>query len=97
MDQFNANQMWGVVNGAQIEGGHYVPILGHPEPHVWTAVTWGKRQTITPNFLNTYMDEAWAYITAERYNAVTGESPQGYKDADLEKFIAQLPQAQTTS
>lgn len=87
MDQYNANQTWSVVPGANIEGGHYIPLVGHPTNNVWTCVTWAKRQTITPQFLTTYCDEAWAYIDPQRYNTVTGETPQHYKDADLEKYI----------
>lgn len=87
MDQTNAGQQWSVVPGATIEGGHYVPLVGHPTSDVWTCVTWGMRQTMTEQWLTTYCEEAWAYVSPERYNAVTGETPQGWKDADLEKFI----------
>lgn len=88
MDQFNANQMWSVVPGAQIEGGHYIPLVGHPVASVWTCITWGKRQLMTQNFLKKYCDEAYAYISLERYNAVTGETLEHYTDADLEKYIS---------
>jgi hypothetical protein len=92
MDQFNAGKMWSVVAGATIEGGHYVPVVGHPVQNVWTCVTWGKRQTMTPQFLTTYCDEAWAYIDPERYNVVTGETLQSFTDADLQKYITVLSQ-----
>lgn len=88
MDQFNNNQIWSVVSGAQIDGGHYIPLVGHPSNNVWTCVTWAKRQTMTPQFITKYCDEAWAYISAERYNAVTGETLEKYTDADLEKYIS---------
>lgn len=88
MDQTNAGQPWSVVPGAQIEGGHYIPLVGHPTDDIWTCITWGQRQTMTQQFLTTYCDEAWGYITPEQYNAVTGESQQGYKEADLEKYIS---------
>lgn len=87
MNQFNAGQPWSVVPGAQIDGGHYIPLVGHPTENVWTCVTWGRRQTMTPQFIQKYCDEAWCYITAERYNAVTGKTLEGYKDADLEAYI----------
>lgn len=90
MDQFNQGKMWSVVPGATIEGGHYIPLVGHPVESVWTCVTWGKRQTLTATFLTTYCDEAWAYIDPERYTAVTGETPAGFTDADLEKYISVL-------
>ena len=88
MNQFNnRNQIWSVVPGTQIDGGHYVPLFGHPSNNVWTCVTWGDRQTMTPQFLTTYCDEAYAWIDPERYNAVTGETVENFKDADLEKYI----------
>jgi hypothetical protein len=87
MDQFNAGQIWSVVAGAKIDGGHYIPLVGHPIENIWTCVTWGKRQTMTPQFLTTYCDEAWAYIDPERYNAVTGETPQDFTNADLGQYI----------
>jgi len=90
MTQTNNGQMWSVVPGAQIIGGHYIPLVGRPREDVWTCVTWGQRQTMTEQFIKTYMDEAYAYITPERYNAVTGESPQDEKDYDLEKFLSLL-------
>lgn len=90
MDQFNKGQRWSVVPGATIEGGHYIPLVGHPTKNIWTCVTWAKRQEMTPQFLTTYCDEAWAYIDPERYNAVTGETLQKFTDADLEKYITQF-------
>jgi hypothetical protein len=92
MDQFNQGKPWSVVPGAQIEGGHYIPLVGHPTNDVWTCVTWGQRQTLTQQFLTTYCEEAWAYITPERYNAVTGKSPQGWRDVDLQEYITLVGQ-----
>jgi hypothetical protein len=92
MDQFNQGKPWSVVAGSQIEGGHYIPLVGHPTNDVWTCVTWGQRQTMTQQFLTTYCEEAWAYITPERYNAVTGKSPQGWRDVDLEQYITLVGQ-----
>ena len=90
MDQFNAGQKWSVVNGASIEGGHYIPIVGHPEGGIWDCITWGRVQPMTWNFVAKYGDEMWAYISLERYKAVTGQDAEGYKDVDLERYIKQL-------
>jgi hypothetical protein len=91
MTQLNQGQIWSVVSGAQIEGGHYIPLVGRPTANTWTCITWGQRQIMTEQFVTTYMDEAYCYITLERYNAVTGETPQGVKDYDLEKYLYSLP------
>lgn len=88
MDQFNANQTWSVVSGATVEGGHYVPVVGHPYGGMWSVITWGKRQFVTWNFIAKYCDESFAYISTERYNSVTGETAEGYKDMDLSKFLS---------
>jgi hypothetical protein len=95
MDQFNAGKTWSVVPGAKVDGGHYIPLVGHPVTNAWTCVTWGKRQTMTAQFLTTYCDEAWAYIDPERYNAVTGETLQAFTSADLDKYITLLAAQKT--
>jgi hypothetical protein len=92
MDQFNAGKTWSVVPGATIDGGHYIPLVGHPIENVWTCVTWAKRQTMTAQFLTTYCDEAWAYIDPERYNRVTGETLQNFTNADLQQYISKVGQ-----
>lgn len=92
MDQFNNGQVWSVVPGASIEGGHYVPVVGHPYPGYWTCITWGQRQVMTWEFVAKYCDEVWAYIDPERYNKVTGLTYNGFKDADLEKYLALVTQ-----
>jgi hypothetical protein len=97
MDQFNQGQVWSVVPGAQIDGGHYVPIAGHPSNGMWSVITWGKKQLATWSFISKYADEMWAYITMERYNSVTGETAEGYKDVDLEKFITLVGQGSVNS
>jgi hypothetical protein len=86
MDQFNNGQVWSVVAGSSIDGGHYVPVVGH-WPGYWTVITWGKRQVATWQFIAKYCDEAWCYLDSERYNQVTGDTYNGYSSADLEKYI----------
>jgi hypothetical protein len=95
MDQFNANQMWTVVPGTKTEGGHYIPVVGHPTPGIWTCVTWGSRQTMSAQFLTTYCDEAWAWIDAERYSAITGKTLQGFDDTNLEQYLTDVAQAKS--
>lgn len=90
MDQTNNGQIWSVVPGAQVEGGHCIQLVGHPANGMWTCITWGQRQVMTQQFLQTYMDEAYFFVSVEQYNRVTGETPQGYHEADLEKYIALL-------
>jgi hypothetical protein len=92
MDQFNANLTWSVVPGSQIDGGHYIPLVGHPSDTVWTCVTWAKRQTMTAAFITEYCDEAYAWIDPDRYSLVTGQTQQKFDDAELEQYIKTITQ-----
>ena len=38
-------------------------------------------------------DETICYVSMDRYNAVTGESAEGFADVDLEKFVTLVAQA----
>jgi hypothetical protein len=83
MTQFNAGQVWSVVPGAQIDGGHYIPLIGVPAVGNLTCVTWAKRQVLTSTFYTKYCDEAYAYITQDSLNAKTKENPGGFDWAQL--------------
>ena len=97
MDQFNAGKEWTVVPGAKPEGGHYIPIVGHPNADTWTCVTWGKRQTMTAEFLSKYSDEAWAWIDPERYSQLTGNTQQGFSDASLQQYLTAVAKEQSAT
>ncbi len=83
MDQFNAGKPWSVVQGAQIEGGHYIPLVAHRT--YLECVTWGRIQYMTMQFYQKYCDEAWAILSPEMLNA--GKSPEGF---DLKQLQADL-------
>lgn len=84
MNQFNEGKPWEVVPGAQIEGGHYVPIVGRPEIGKLAVITWAKNQHMSEDFFSKYVDEAWAFITPESLNAKTQKNWGGYDWAQLE-------------
>jgi hypothetical protein len=85
--QFSEGQPWSVVQGAKIEGGHYVPVVGRPQSGVIAFVTWAQRAMMTDSFYTTYNDEAWAYVSAEQFTAVTGKDYEGYNEAQLEEYL----------
>lgn len=64
MDQFNAGQVWDVVKGARVEGGHCVMVVGYDAAGV-DIVTWGKRTRVTWAFWKKYVDEAWIVLDAD--------------------------------
>lgn len=65
-DQYDAGKRWDVVDGASIDGGHYVPMVGSVAPATEaTCITWGRRQTMSKEFYQKYNDESWVPLTKE--------------------------------
>jgi hypothetical protein len=92
MDQFNAGKPWSIVRGADIEGGHYVPLIAK-RSHYY-VVTWGRVQEVTAGFLRKYMDEAIVYLSHE-FLSGAGVSPEGFKLADLQADLAAVTSAKS--
>jgi hypothetical protein len=86
MEQFNEGKPWSVVEGAQIEGGHYVCCVAKRAN--LDIVTWGALQQMTVPFFEKYCDEVWAYISTE--DLQKEENPDGFDLAQLKKDLAQL-------
>ena len=61
MTQFNNGQVWDVVKGATIEGGHCVLAGAYDEAGVG-VVTWGAETKMTWAFWQKYVDEAYVYF-----------------------------------
>lgn len=80
MDEFNDGKPWTVVAGAEIEGGHYVPLLSRDAKY-WNVATWGKIQPVTEGFLKKYCDEAIAYVSTEML--IANKSLEGFDRATL--------------
>lgn len=85
MDQFNRHEQWSVVPGAQIEGGHYIVATGRRAPDDLGFLTWGRRQSVTQKFYETYADEAWAAVSVDELR--NGVSRRGL---DLSGLVAAL-------
>lgn len=81
MDQFNNRQPWDVQRtNAKIEGGHYIPAVGHHSGLI-NVVTWGRKIGMTEAFYKKYCDEAIAYLSPEIFTA--GKSLEGFNLAAL--------------
>jgi hypothetical protein len=52
MDQFNANHAWNYEPGSPIIGGHDVLAVEYRPNGCVGVITWGKRWTCTPSFMN---------------------------------------------
>lgn len=87
-EQFQAGQPWTVVRGAQIVGGHYVPVVGRVENGNFIVVTWGALQEVTPEFLTEYVDEAYAYLSTE--DLLHGHTLDGFAVDQLKADLAAL-------
>lgn len=89
MDQFNKGKPWSVVKGAQIEGGHYVPLVAK-RTHL-ECVTWGGLQSMTAAFFEKYNDESICYVSTEALHG--GKTPEGFDAAALLADLSKLPHA----
>ena len=89
MDQFDHGQIWSVVPGAQLEGGHYFTVTGRRTPDDIGLITWGKRQGMTRTFYTKYCDESWGIISQEEL--ANGKNIRGFDYAGLQTALGQLP------
>lgn len=90
--QFEAGEPWDYVSGAQLDGGHDVPVVQYGNG-LFGVVTWGKLQPVTPAFMTAkypdgtpYVEEAHAELAFDWVNAA-GTCPAGL---DLTKLMADL-------
>jgi hypothetical protein len=87
LTQSEHGQVWNVVAGAPIAGGHYVPLVGRRADGLH-VVSWGVDQVMTEAFLKQYCDEAIAYVSQECLR--NQKSPEGFSYADLISDLALL-------
>ena len=80
--------LWDVVPGSPISGGHCVIIVGYDE-QLFYIVSWGMLIPATPAFISTYMEEAYALLSKDFIN-VTGTTPQGIDWTNLQTDISQI-------
>lgn len=88
MDQFDRGQMWRVVPGASIEGGHYIPLVARRG--VTKLVTWAQEIGMTKAFFEKYCDEAWAILSSEHLTGAAGTSPEGFDMSALRADLAKV-------
>ena len=87
-DQFDAGEPWTVVPGDEIDGGHYVCCLGRNSRGNLLVVTWGRIHAMTPQFYQTYCDEAVAYLSLEPLK--NNLSPEGFNIDQLRADLAAI-------
>lgn len=87
MTQFNNGQVWDVVKGATIEGGHYVPVVYFDGTYFY-CITWGAVQKMTIAFFKKYCDEAWIALSQDFMK--NGVSPLGFNLAALQADVTAI-------
>lgn len=88
MEEFNDGKPWTYRAKANIEGGHYVPLVGRNAKGNYLVVTWGKVQEVTAGFLNHFVDEAIVYVSEERLTG--GKSLEGFNLSQLQADLRSL-------
>lgn len=89
MDQFEQGKPWDVVDGARVDGGHYIPVVGRNKEGNFLVVTWGKLQEMTPDFYAKYCDQALVYVSPDQLR-IDGKTPDGFDNAQLASDLATL-------
>lgn len=69
-------------------GGHCVN-CGQASGLGYTVATWGMKQAVTPMFMATYADEAYAILTLEWFN-VNHKTPAGFAWRDLKADLERI-------
>lgn len=79
-EQFQEDEPWSVVPGAEIEGGHDTGAVGYDENYLY-VITWGLVQRVTWEFFSRYMDEGIVYFSDEMLE--NGKSLEGFNVTQL--------------
>lgn len=93
--QLDANSAWDVVDAALTGdsapgswGGHAINLVGY-NTLGFVGVTWGALQPMTTRFIQAYMDEAWAVLSPQFFDA-KGNAPSGFDVAQLKADLSGL-------
>jgi hypothetical protein len=89
MHQFEYGQPWRYVGDTNIEGGHYVPVVGRPHVATINVVTWGRTQEMTRAFYQHYNDEAYGIVSTEALSTA-GKTAEGLDLDALNAALARL-------
>ena len=88
-------KVWDVPSGGPVDdgepgswGGHCVD-CGRASNAGYSVATWGDIQRITPAFMATYADEAYAVLSLDWFN-VSHKSPPGFAYKDLLSDLAKI-------
>lgn len=69
------------------QNGHCIPAVAYDTRNLY-VVTWGALKSMSWQFYNAYMDEAFAVLSGDWINKKVGVAPSGFDMAALEKDLA---------
>lgn len=102
IDQFNNGQPWEPVAGAQVEGGHDVPLVRYITDGgstMYFIVSWGRLQPVTESWLTWVLEDGTPVVEeahielASDFIRATGVSPSGFDHDQLVAEITNLAEA----
>ena len=73
--------------------GHCIPAVGYDARNLY-VVTWGALKSMSWQFYNAYMDEAFAVLSSDWINSETHLTPAGFDLAALQADLAAVVAAQ---
>ncbi len=75
------------------QNGHCIPAVGYDERNLY-VVTWGSVKSMSWQFYNAYMDEAYAVLSPDWIDKKLGHAPSGLDLATLQKDLQTVVGAQ---
>jgi hypothetical protein len=88
IQQAQQGEVWDVVPGSPIVGGHYVPSVGRVDGGNGMVVTWGQLQEFTPRFYQKYNNQGIVCLSEEML--VNMKSVDGFDDKTLRADLRAL-------
>ncbi len=88
LQQAQDGEIWDVVPGANIVGGHYVPNVGRPAAGLGLGVTWGKTQPFTARFYQTYNNQGIVALSRDMF--IKGKDVDGFDYQTLADDLKQV-------
>jgi hypothetical protein len=88
IEQAQDGQIWDIVQGSAIAGGHCVPCMGRPAAGMGLGVTWGKPQPWTNRWYQEYNNQGFVALSEEMM--VKGKSIDGFDDVTLRDDLKEI-------
>lgn len=88
VDQAQNGQIWDVVKGSPIVGGHYVPTLARPSSGMGLGISWGNPVPFTVRFYQTFNNQGLVALSKEGF--VKAKTLEGFDYETLADDLKQI-------